>query len=118
MKNITLFTRNHTFVSEVVVHVDCPEYSGFVILYKDKLYKYDSKVSMYLELDLIVADEIGETEGKCNIPNIGRKDKCLKCTKDIDPKYGVRYCEAHQIGICFEHSMVNCQHCGYNKKGG
>ena len=114
MKTIELFDKDYDFVAEVVVHVEYPD----IILYEDKFYTHiiGDFPSKYTEALFVVADKPGESEGKCNIPNIGRKDKCLRCAADIDPKYGVRYCEKHQIGICFEHSTANCQNCGYNKR--
>ena len=110
MTTVRLYDQNGKFQEEVVVYRNRPD----IILHADRFYIFRQDSGQYREGDLIVAEKPESGAGHCNVYDLGRKDRCLRCAAEIDPASGIRYCAQHMIGICSEHKEVNCSTCGYN----
>jgi hypothetical protein len=111
METVRLYDQSGKLVEKVNVYKKQPD----IILYEEKFFIFNPSHKQYREGFLVIADTLDEGVGHCNISDVGRKDKCLRCAVDIDPSSGIRYCETHQIGICADHQHVNCMACQYNK---
>ncbi len=111
MPEINLYARDGDFITKAIIEMDQPE----VIVFGDRLFIFHPKEFQYREASVTVAC-LEEEKFFCHVPPFGPKDKCLKCGKAIDLTSGKRYCEAHAIGICGEHQVADCIHCGYNKQ--